>query len=989
MENDRLAGDSDNPLPLGRCYNGEVLVRWNSRQSLKSTGRIRRRRRFRSQVKDRRLYNGIVGSVALILALVAVCVPVYYAVLRRYLSEIDFTPLGERKLRTPWKKACPKSFFEDFRRYDCYPDKKGEVSKQDCLSRGCCYREATNARVPSCFLPTNKGYRHFSGPNPVCTRGYEYILDKDESPLRYGDEAPYVTLRVEHQTTDRLRIKISDPKDERAEVPFPSLPIHHENSNASMEAYAVSYNKIFPFSDKQDIIIRRSATGTTVFDTSAGALIFSGQFIEITTLLPSHNVYGIGEHMKPGIKMDLNYKTYPLFNAETYPPNGMQGNRHGSHPFYVVIENDGNAHGVLLMNSSPMEIHAQPAPSLTFRVIGGVLDLYIFMGPAPEDVLRQYHSFIGRPFMPPYWALGYHLGRWGFKNDYYVQTQQEAMRKQSIPQDGLSLDLDIRGQHESFNLDTNGTYKELPAIVEYHRKRDYRVLLTMEPALSVQHSSFMNAFKRKILVRNSFEGTVKGLSWAGEVGYPDFLNEASWKWLADEVAVYRMKLTFDGIFLTNNEPVDFTNKSFVETECINDNLNFPHYKPATRGSFLFDGTLCMDSNHIFKGHSMKHYNVHNVYGHFSAIAFYNAMKSILNGTRPLIVSRSTFLGTGRYAGHWFDELDSSSWRDMRWTLRAALEMNMFGIPLVGGDVCGHFEDSPQELCYRWTQLGAMLPLMRNHNADEAASQDPPAYGTDFSRAVREIIRLRYQLIPFLYTLFYKSHAVGGSVIRPLSFNFPNDRNSIKSEEQLMWGDALMFSPALYLYQVSKEVYLPPGIWYDFFSGERVSTSGSFIQIPVPLYSVEKPLVAHVRGGRVIPLQNPALNTHSSRKNPLSLIVAYDDTFGSEGQLYWDDGETLDSFERGDYIVMNIVANKTALSLTVMSGKCHLYAPFYNLVIHKIRLLGMYKKPSRVLIDGKYALFPSQIHWMYRQNIMELSRLLVPLSRNSSIVWDFD
>lgn len=171
----------------------------------------------------------------------------------RYLSEIDFTPLGERKLRTPWKKACPKSFFEDFRRYDCYPDREGEISRQDCLARGCCYRESTNARVSSqissrlgklwsmetcssvvlshhtqmklslkqvssCFLPMNKGYRHFSGPNPVCTRGYEYILDKDESPMRYGDEAAYVTVRIEHQTTDRLRIKVNTMYSDRLET---------------------------------------------------------------------------------------------------------------------------------------------------------------------------------------------------------------------------------------------------------------------------------------------------------------------------------------------------------------------------------------------------------------------------------------------------------------------------------------------------------------------------------------------------------------------------------------------------------------------------------------------------------------------------------------------------------------------------------------------------------------------------------------------------
>ncbi|XP_022663432.1 maltase-glucoamylase, intestinal-like isoform X2 [Varroa destructor] len=830
---------------------------------------------------------------------------------------------------------------------------------------------------------------HYSGPTSVCTRGYEFILDKDESPIRFGDEAAFVALRIEHQTPYRLRIKISNSQEESYEVPHPIIPVHQQNYNSTMDAYAVTYNKVFPYNGKQDILIRRSATGTTLFDTTAGALIFSSQFIEITTLLPSYNVYGLGEHMKATLKLDLNYRTYPIFNAETYPPNGIQGNRHGSHPFYLVIENDGNAHGVLLLNSNPMEIHAQPAPSLTFRAIGGILDFYIFMGPSPEEVLQQYHTAIGRPFLPSYWALGYHVGRWGFKSSYYVQTMQEGMRKHLIPHDGISIDLDVRQMHQSFDVDTNGSYSDLPTILTDLRKRHYRVLATMEAAISTKHSSFGRALKKHLLVQDSFKGAVKGLSWAGEVAYPNFLDEAASKWLADELEVYRAKLPFDGIFLTNNEPVDFTNKSFVETECIHDNLNFPHYKPATRGTFLFDGTLCMDAKLHRKGALFKHYNVHNLYGHFSAMVYHDALKTVLQGMRPLVVSRSTAVGTGRFAGHWFDEMDSASWRDMRWTLRGALDMNVFGIPLVGGDVCGHFEDAPQELCYRWTQLGAMLPLMRNHNADEAAPQDPPTFGADFAKAAREIVRLRYQLLPFLYTLFYKSHAFGGTVIRPLAFNFPDDRLSLKTEEQLMWGEALMFSPALYLYQVSKEVYFPPGRWYDFFSGERMLASGSALQIPVPLYSVERPLVAHVRGGHVIATQSPGLNTPLSRKNPLLLVVALNETYGSEGQLYWDDGETYDSYEKGDYIVMRIVANKSSLSLIVVSGKCHLFAPFYNLIIERIRLFGMWKKPSKVLIDGKYALFPSQIHWMYRQNIMELSRLLVPLSRNSSIVWKFD
>ncbi|KAH9371105.1 hypothetical protein HPB48_015670 [Haemaphysalis longicornis] len=546
-----------------------------------------------------------------------------------------------------WKPRCPDAPVLEWNRFDCYPE-DADVDEHMCQDRGCCWaitnvRTAANDKdgpaarehyrdpVPKCILPLNSGYR-IAGPEEPLFGGYELPLQRIPAPSRYGDDIAHLKFRVHMQTPYRLRIKIYDPSEERYEVPDPVIPVEMDLGSplvheGEIQMYATSYGL---GSDPFSFQVRRTKTGTVLFDTGVGALLFSNQFLQLSARLPGGRVYGLGEHVRDRFQHDMDWRTWSIFNRDTFPED--HSNLYGSHPMYMCIEKDNNAHAVLLLNSNAMEVQLQPTPAVTFRTTGGVFDFYFFLGPTPEDVVRQYTEAVGRPLMPPYWSLGFHLGRWGYRTTEYVQDTQKKMRDMNMPQDVVIVDRDIQLKHRLFTLDQNN-FAKLPNLVRELRGRGQRFMLVMEPGVAAPR---------------------------GDPG---------------------------------------------------------PYEPLESGERL--GVFVNDTW----------------------------------GMQPIQ-------------------------------------------GLVGADVCGFYDDAQEELCLRWMQLGIFYPLVRNNNAIESSAQDPSAFSVEFQAVARNALKLRYDLLPFLYTLFHHAHTKGTTVARPLFHVFPNDTEAYEIDRQFMWGDALLMTPVL-------------------------------------------------------------------------------------------------------------------------------------------------------------------------------------------------
>jgi lysosomal alpha-glucosidase len=210
--------------------------------------------------------------------------------------------------------------------------------------------------------------------------------------------------------------------------------------------------------------------------------------------------------------------------------------------------------------------------------------------------------------------------------------------------------------------------------------------------------------------------------------------------------------------------------------------------------------------------------------------------------------------------------------------------------MIGADICGFVDNTTIPLCARWSALGAFYPFSRNHNSLGNIDQDPVALGPIVTKAAKDSLELRYQLLPVLYTLFYKAHIFGDTVFRPLFFVFPKDEVARTVDTQFLWGDSLMFIPTLEENATSVNGYIPAGPWFRYPDLTPIkSNQSSYIEFDSPLTA---PPVILLRGGKIIVTQESRLTTTESRKTNFTLIVALDKNENAEGDLYWDDGESL-------------------------------------------------------------------------------------------------
>jgi alpha-glucosidase len=288
----------------------------------------------------------------------------------------------------------------------------------------------------------------------------------------------------------------------------------------------------------------------------------------------------------------------------------------------------------------------------------------------------------------------------------------------------------------------------------------------------------------------------------------------------------------------------------------------------------------------------QEYDFHNLFGHQILNATYQALLDVFPGKRPFIIGRSTFAGSGKWAGHWGGD-NTSLWAFMFFSIPQALSFSIFGIPMFGVDTCGFGGNTDMELCARWMQLSAFFPFYRNHNILAAIPQEPFRWAA-VADASRKAMAIRYALLPYLYTSFWKASETGETVMRALAWEFPAEPWLANADRQFMLGDALLVTPCLVQGASTVDGVFPGvgqgAVWYDWYTQAAVSgvAPGQNVTIPAPLGHIP----VYIRGGSVIPTQEPGLTTMASRKNPWGLIAALDGTESAKGTLYVDDGESL-------------------------------------------------------------------------------------------------
>ncbi|XP_032312563.1 lysosomal alpha-glucosidase [Camelus ferus] len=832
-------------------------------------------------------------------------------------------------------------------RFDCAPDKA--ITREQCEARGCCYVPArqrppgAQMGQPWCFFPS--GYPSYKLENLTTTEtGYTATLTRT-TPTFFPKDIMTLRLDVLMETESRLHLTIKDPANRRYEVPLETPRVH---SRAPSTLYSVAFSEE-PFG----VVVRRKLDGRVLLNTTVAPLFFADQFLQLSTSLPSQHITGLAEHLGP-LMLSTNWTKVTLWNRDIAPVPDV--NLYGSHPFYLVLEDDGSAHGVFLLNSNAMDVVLQPSPALSWRSTGGILDLYVFLGPEPKNAVQQYLDIVGHPFMPPYWGLGFHLCRWGYSSTAITRQVVENMTRAHFPLDVQWNDVDYMDARRDFTFNKDG-FGDFPAMVQELHQGGRRYMLIVDPAISSSspagtYRPYDEGLRRGVFITNETGQPLIGKVWPGLTAFPDFTNPEALGWWQDMVGEFHAQVPFDGMWIDMNEPSNFVRGSV--DGCPNSDLENPPYVPGVVGGTLRAATICASSQQFLS----THYNLHNLYGLTEAFASHRALVKA-RGRRPFVISRSTFAGHGRFAGHWTGDV-WSSWEQLSYSVSAILLFNLVGVPLVGADVCGFLGNTSEELCVRWTQLGAFYPFMRNHNDLSSLPQEPYRFSETAQQAMRKALGLRYALLPHLYTLFHGAHVRGETVARPLFLEFPRDPRTWTVDHQLLWGEALLITPVLEAGKVEVTGYFPRGTWYDLqmvpaqaFGSHPlppaapltsiIHSEGQWVMLPAPLDTIN----LHVRAGHIIPMQGPGLTTTESRKQPMALAVALTPSGEARGELFWDDGESLGVLERGAYTQVIFLAGNN----TVVNQLVRVSSEGASLQLRKVIVLGVAMAPQQVLCNG--------------------------------------
>ena len=772
--------------------------------------------------------------------------------------------------------------------------------------------------LPTLFFPPS----FFFSLSPVADSPYiksaKLSLASTTQPA-LGPDVKDLDLTLEQVGPDILRVKLGAPG--RWEVP-PTIfkntvpPTAADRGAAPALDVDVTYS---PFS----LAVRRTtapgkaaggaaeadapadAADAPLFDSAGTRLVFKDQYLEISTAIPAGSrLYGLGEATSPsGIRIQPDGRPHTLWNHDS--PAAWPGpNMYGSWPILLEVRPDGSAHGVLLLNSNGMDV-ALTNDTLTYRVIGGVLDFYFFAGPTPLAVIDQLTRVVGRPWLPPYWSLGLMQSKYGYWTVEECSTAVQGYRDAAIPLETFVSDSQYMDEDQGFTFGAEGdrfAKSKLKAFVADLHAHGQRWVPILDPVIHIKkgYKPYDEGVAADVFVKDAAGGAYVAQLWPGASHLPDFMKPQTHAWWADQIqSVVDAGFPVDGIWLDMNEVSNYctgdvcavpagkeiaaNNKFVCELECVSGaaaslagkaapipipaGIWAPPYAINNGDAEVSLAVKTLPPTAVHAGGVLE-YDVHNLYAHYQSIATASALSAI-NGKRHFLFTRSSFVGTGAYAAHWTGDT-LSSWDDLRDTLPAILSAGMAGIPFTGADICGFMKYASEELCARWIAAGAWYPYARDHHADgfQELWRWPAV-----AEVARKVLHWRYRALPHLYTAFADARAAGCPVARPMFFAHPADPAVENISGQWYMGDGLLVSPVLRGGRNATDAYFPAGTWYDLYDGSVIDNSAGKGRTVTLAAGMTDDVPLHIAGGLILPLGPGGLTTKAAREGDLTLVVA--------------------------------------------------------------------------------------------------------------------
>jgi alpha-glucosidase len=623
------------------------------------------------------------------------------------------------------------------------------------------------------------------------------------------------------------------------------------------------------------------------------------------TLSEQAAVYGLGE-MPRGINK----------RGWHYIANNTDESRHsedklsfyGAHNFLLV--RDGSTCFGLFVDF-PGKVYYDIGYSrhdlLSFHTETPDYDLYLLSGGNENEICREFRTLIGRSYIPPRWAFGLAQSRWGYKTEEDVREVARQYKEHDLPLDMICMDIEYMQDYADFTVNKE-RFPDLTKLSADLKAQGIRLVPIIDAGVRVDpnDSTCTEGLEKGYFCKKADGTPFVAAVWPGKAYFADFLRPEVREWFGHKYKALT-DCGIEGFWNDMNEPSLFYSperlRAFLDDMAAlreKDNIEQEEFFPRVVGGAM--GLMNSPADyasfyHEADGRKVRHDQVHNLYGGSMTRAAGEAFADLRPGQRTLLYSRSSFIGSHRYGGIWLGD-NNSSWAQLLANIQMMPSVQMCGFLYSGADLCGFSCDTTPDLALRWLEFGLLTPLMRNHSAVGTRMQEYYRF-PEVLPAVRNMIRLRYALLPYLYSEFMKAALENTSYFRPLAFDYPDDPDAREVEDQLLLGEGLMAAPVYVQNAHGRHVYLPEPMKLlrlravDDYDEEILPAGHHYIRCALD------EMLLFIRPGHIIPVAQPANNTSELDDASLTLWSFLPNGESAEYRMYRDDGVTTE-YERKEH-----------------------------------------------------------------------------------------
>jgi alpha-glucosidase len=763
-----------------------------------------------------------------------------------------------------------------------------------------------------------------------------------------------VTLEVTALRDDVLRVRLWKGADAPEDASWAVLPAARSSRTAVVAEPNGFATKTLRVTVDPQLLLTVADLDGNILQKDAAPVQWDGAQFKVSKQGSwSDHFFGLGD--KPG-PLDRKAETFTLWNTDAFGWQESTDPIYKSIPFFIDM-NHGRALGVFLDNTWRTNFdfgHADPN-RYTFGALNGPLDYYLLYGPEPKAVVSGWSWLTGTTPLPPLWALGFQQSRYTYMPESQLREVATRLRKDHIPSDVLWLDIDF--QHENWPFTVNEkAFPSFAGMVKDLAREQFKVVVIADLHIANQpnkgYAPYDSGTAGDHFVKNPDGSTFVGKVWPGPAVFPDFTQAQTRQWWGTLYKTF-VDEGVAGFWNDMNEPAVFETPTKTMPDDIQHRIDEPGFRKRTA----------------------PHLEIHNVYGMENARGTYEGLLALRPDERPFVMSRASFAGGQRYSTTWTGD-NSSTWNHLRMSVPQIVNLGLSGFSLTGADVGGFAGSPPSDLLTKWIELSAFQPIDRVHSAKGTRMHEVWVDGPEQEAIRRHYIEERYRLMPYLYTVAEETSHDGLPINRPLFLEFPHAIEDgtpfdlTTGGAEFLLGSRVLVAPNPSPEEVAPYVVrLPPGTWYDYWTGERYvrAVPGTSLDAEQrDLVLAEKQLSVtpklermpvYVRGGTILPIAPLTQSTVEVPKGPLTLRV-YPSAGGSrlapegcDGEVYSDDGESF-AFRQGAYARIHFtcaVASDGSVNVTIGSQEGS-WKPWWH--SYRIEVVGWTPKQKQGVVDGR-------------------------------------